>query len=552
MHLHYLTLKRQVEFLSAKLPGCVLADSYTQRKNEWVIALSTREQAAGNLLLSCDGQYPAILWLDQQNRGKNSTNVMAELIGKRVASINILPSERVVKVLFEAPGIVLILQFFTARSNFFIVDQNDVILNSFKAGRKHIGKKYDISPNKLMSPFDLNREAFLSFFSGNADLQAYRALKQLQLLTRPVIREILFRCNLNEKQLVSDVSKASQSALWEQIQEFLKDCQTDPPRVYFRGEIPEKFALTAFQSYSELSCREFSDINAALRFFCFQIWKNRGVLQQKTHLESVVTRKIKSLNYHLQQLQNRPTDAAKAGNFNKIGELITNQPHLLKTGQSQVKLIDYFGPEMPEITVKIDPERSPRENAEIYFQKARQHTANTADYAAKATALKKQILEFSNILEALKTADNFKKINQLTEALKTRHVLQADPDETGKYRLPYKVFRWKDNIIWVGKSARDNDALTFKFAGKEDFWLHVQGYAGSHVVLRNPKRLENAPPEALEYAARLAVTHSAAKHARYVPVLYTKVKHVRKPRKSLPGTVIPGQSKTIFVDPLDK
>ncbi len=552
MHLHYLTLKRQVDFLNGKLPGCLLADSFTQRKNEWVIALATREQAAGNLLLSCDGQYPAILWLDRQNRGKNSTNVMAELIGKRIASISILPSERVVKVLFEASEVVLFLQLFTARGNFFILDQNGMILNSFKAGRKHIGTKYDISQNQLTSPLDLNRDAFLAFFAANANLQIHRVLKQLQLLTRPVIREILFRCNLDEKQLVSDVSKTNRSALWEQIQEFLKACQTDTPRVYFRGEIPEKFALTAFQSYSELTCREFSDINAALRFFCFQTWKNRGVLQHKKHLESVVTRKLKSLNYHLQQLQNRPVDTTKAENFKKIGELIASQPHLLKAGQSQVKLIDYFDPDLPEIAVKIDPERSPRENAEIYFQKARQQTVNAAGYTAKAAALKKQVLALTKILDALKSADNSKKINQLTEALKRQHLLQADPGQTGKYRLPYKVFAWKDHIIWVGKSARDNDALTFKFAGKEDFWLHVHGYAGSHVVLRNPNRLENAPPAALEYAARLAVTHSAAKHAGYVPVVYTKVKHLRKPRKSPPGTVIPAQGKTIFVDPLEK
>ncbi len=552
MHLHYLTLKRQTEFLNGILPGCIIADSFTQRKNEWLIVVSNPNQWSGNLLLSSDGQFPAVLWLDQQRRGKNSTTVMAELLGKRISSIRILPFERVIKLLFDASEMALIGQFFTGRSNFFLVDENDLILNSFKAGRKHIGEKYEIARNDLLDPFDLSRDAFLAFFETDKKLPVSQVLKRVQMLTRPVIREILFRCKFDEKQLSGDISNADRALLWEQIQQFLGSCQTDPPRVYFQGEIPEKLTLTKFHHLTKLPCREFSDVNSALRYFCFQTWKNRGVLQQKKNLEAVVTRKIKSLKYHLQQVQNRPVDTAKAEYFKKIGELIVNQPHLLKTRQAQAHLIDYFDPDMPEIIVEIDPDKSPQENAELYFQKAQQQTVTATNYASKSRELKKQIDEFTKILDELKSAEQFKKINQLTEWLKTRHVLQADPSESHQYRLPYKVVCWKENIIWVGKSARDNDALTFKYAGKDDFWLHVQGYAGSHVVLRNPKRLEHAPSAALEYAARLAVTNSAAKHASYVPVIYTKVKHVRKPRKSPAGTVIPAQSKTIFVDPLKK
>ena len=40
--------------------------------------------------------------------------------------------------------------------------------------------------------------------------------------------------------------------------------------------------------------------------------------------------------------------------------------------------------------------------------------------------------------------------------------------------------------ILVGKGDEANDALTFGVGEPRDFWLHVSGAAGSHVVVRNP------------------------------------------------------------------
>ncbi|HQU73003.1 MAG TPA: hypothetical protein PLG66_11945, partial [Calditrichia bacterium] len=62
MHLHYLTLERQAAFLAARLRGSNIRDSFTQRKNEWVITLDVPGSAEpAFLLLGCDGQYPFVL-----------------------------------------------------------------------------------------------------------------------------------------------------------------------------------------------------------------------------------------------------------------------------------------------------------------------------------------------------------------------------------------------------------------------------------------------------------------------------------------------------------
>ncbi len=80
-----------------------------------------------------------------------------------------------------------------------------------------------------------------------------------------------------------------------------------------------------------------------------------------------------------------------------------------------------------------------------------------------------------------------------------------------------RCYRTHERDGWellVGKGARDNDRLTFEVASRDDLWLHVSGWSGSHVVIRVPQDAGEPPREIVEYAARLAAWHSKARGAR--------------------------------------
>ena len=91
--------------------------------------------------------------------------------------------------------------------------------------------------------------------------------------------------------------------------------------------------------------------------------------------------------------------------------------------------------------------------------------------------------------------------------------------------------------ILVGRTARDNDTLTFQIASQRDFWLHVAGCPGSHVIVRNPEGLPSLPRETLRFAAVLAARHSKARAAGQVSVHVAQVKDVTKPKGAPPGRV---------------
>ena len=101
-------------------------------------------------------------------------------------------------------------------------------------------------------------------------------------------------------------------------------------------------------------------------------------------------------------------------------------------------------------------------------------------------------------------------------------------------------------MIWLGRAARHNDALTFKHARGSDVWLHARDSPGSHVVLRLDKGREPGQ-EALLDAALLAAWHSKLRGENIIDVMWTYRKHVKKPPGAPAGLVSVAQSHTIAV-----
>jgi predicted ribosome quality control (RQC) complex YloA/Tae2 family protein len=104
--------------------------------------------------------------------------------------------------------------------------------------------------------------------------------------------------------------------------------------------------------------------------------------------------------------------------------------------------------------------------------------------------------------------------------------------------------------ILVGKGDAENDALTFGEADPHDFWLHVAGPAGSHVVVRNPEKLAELPRPVLIRAAELAAWHSKARGARgKVEVHFCRVSDISKPRGFERGKVLLRRWESVKVYP---
>lgn len=90
--------------------------------------------------------------------------------------------------------------------------------------------------------------------------------------------------------------------------------------------------------------------------------------------------------------------------------------------------------------------------------------------------------------------------------------------------------------VWAGKTDRDNDKLSIKVARNQDWWFHVRGMPGSHVVLFVRDGVE-PPRDIVEQAAAIAAHHSKQRAGGTVAVTGTRAKNVSKPRGAKAGTV---------------
>jgi predicted ribosome quality control (RQC) complex YloA/Tae2 family protein len=121
----------------------------------------------------------------------------------------------------------------------------------------------------------------------------------------------------------------------------------------------------------------------------------------------------------------------------------------------------------------------------------------------------------------------------------------------GDYEASGQFWRYELAGGWrvlAGRTEDDNDLLSTRIAKPDDWWFHVHGTSGSHVIL---EAREDAEPDrdTLRMAAAIAAYHSKARNAGIVPVTCTRARYVTKPRGAKPGLVYLQRETTMKVRP---
>ncbi len=551
MHLHYLTLRRQVEFLSAHLQDGKISASYTQTKNEQILDIVLPQGQVRQLRLSADANYPYILSREPGKRAKNSTDVLASLIGKQIQSISIRPGDRVISFHFKNSDIRFVVQLFRNNSNFFIVDEKGFIREAFKKKKKYSGQPYQPKSSGLIDPEEIKPDEFIQIIKNMDDAPLSYVLKiKFLYLTSTLVHEILYRCGLKPETFTRKLSTEQLLMVFQEIQTLVKACQEDAPRVYLNSDFPERFVLTEFKTLQHLPARTFLEINEALAFFIFRRRRVENFQNKIDRISKLLDEKIEHVDHLIQHLKNLPAESDKSQRYRKIADLLMSQLNQIPEGREEVELVDYFDPQQKKIRVRLNRNLTIVENAQKYYEKAKVSVHRQAELKIRLEQLAKQKTLLHHLKNQLTEVKKEKGLDKIEKKLTSIHILQPSSTRLPDFSVPYKQYFYQDWEIWVGKNARSNDEMTFKLAHKEDFWLHAQGVSGSHVIIRNPKRDKQLPKDILEYAAALAAFNSQARHSSYVPVMVTQVKYVRKPKGSIPGAVIPERTKTIFIEPL--
>jgi predicted ribosome quality control (RQC) complex YloA/Tae2 family protein len=278
--------------------------------------------------------------------------------------------------------------------------------------------------------------------------------------------------------------------------------------------------------------------------------QRRPVVAQIEALRAALQRKITSLEAGISSLEELATLRTR-------GEMVLAYQHTIAPGQRELVI-----PEL-HLTISLDPEQTPLENAQRLFkryQKARDAAAvvpGLLEAARQDLAYLDQLLVHASLasdpaaLAAVRADLRLATVEREAQPAQKRKPNRRDPrarEGKGKPGLNPLQVRTTDGMeILVGRSARQNDAVTFDLAAPQDLWFHARQIPGAHVILRVAGR--SPTREALLQAATLAATYSQARGATTVPVDYTPVRNVRRIKGGKPGLVHYSGETTLQVHP---
>jgi predicted ribosome quality control (RQC) complex YloA/Tae2 family protein len=102
--------------------------------------------------------------------------------------------------------------------------------------------------------------------------------------------------------------------------------------------------------------------------------------------------------------------------------------------------------------------------------------------------------------------------------------------------------------VLAGRTEADNEHLSTRLLRQNDYWFHVRGMPGSHVVLCSQEG-EQPSRQTLEQAAAIAAWYSKGRAGGLVAVSCTLGKFVGKPRGAPVGTVEIRREQVLKVRP---
>ncbi len=217
--------------------------------------------------------------------------------------------------------------------------------------------------------------------------------------------------------------------------------------------------------------------------------------------------------------------------------LMIHQAELVRGAASAV-LVD---PETEQkVSIRLDPSLSPIENAQALYQRAKRIRRGHPHVHARLRKIQGEL----SLLR--KAADVYRATGELDAGVQALIDVRQKQRPPAKKAVPFRQVELEGYQIWVGKSARQNDAL-LKAASANDLWMHAKDYAGSHVVIR-ARGSESLPDAVIQEAARLAARYSKAEGERRVEVTMTRVKNVRKPKGAPAGLVNVRDTDTLTVE----
>lgn len=500
-----------------------------------------------------------------------------ELRGGRLRTLQKETWERVVRLDFQVrhgSGTrqrCLVAEFLGQRANLLLLDGDDKILGSARplAGKRElqVGKQWT-PPGAAgrLHPEELDPAALQALVGEGTEGLARRLSRGLRGQSMPLCSDLQRRVAAGEE--LWPVFRAQLDAV---LQGRFEPCLYVPSewaRILRRGETPvemqahQEVLVSPLPVQAPPGSTEVRHIRVAnalddYRTLCLARMELEA---RRDSLVRPLRRELARLERLVGKLEQEGKHGVSEAQLRRWGEVLLAGLGSAQVDGDRVTVPDVYDPDGGSVTLERDPRFSLAQNAQRYFRRARK-----AKRAREVTGHRRQEANerLPGLRRALSDAEQMTSVPGLERLEGTlaaegllRLVRRQRPRRavrrpgSAERVLPVVSYVSTDGLeVLMGRTGKENDLVTFKLAAPQDFWFHAQGFAGAHVVVRNPSRMASLPEATARQAAMLAAYHSKARGSGHVEVMMTQRRQVRKGKNQPPGRVLVRRYETLLVRP---
>ena len=602
-----LLLRRLIAEIDDALRGTRIDQIYAVPRDHVAIVLG--QQRAPRLWFSSEPQEPHLYVRRGSHAAPKRPPAFAMaarklLSGRRVTALECLENDRVVELRCSGDTAArVVFELIPRRATAMLVDaENRVhLIWHPRRGRPEVGEPYAPPERGSRRP----QESL-----GNDDWSTLEAAPDNEGLARGLLRTVsgmsllIARETAHRYSVGTPLAEATAIELQRAAQEPTAAVVYSPVPLEHLGQLPGARGLLLAPypldhvevPQTGLHATRFDSLAEAAALYYPLRAELRALGEARQKLETAVGVQIVRLQRTLDAVSADADSLEDPDDYRRRGDLLLAHPDASRHADTAT-LPDDYGDGSP-IEILIDPQTTLVDSAQAYYRKARRAERSRKHTADRRAKLERQIDALGKVrttaeglgslpsadklagrarrlgarLEPARwhtpeaTVDRFRIDEQLAGTSDAERgarrgravgIQKSPPRSTPTGSPPTRrpapgilAFTAADGSeILVGRNADANERLTHKLAAPHDFWLHAEG-PGSHVVIRNPDRAPVPNDESLRQAAALAAHFSFAHGSTKVNVLWTQVRHVRKPKGGPKGQVILKKAQTVLAEPV--
>ncbi len=538
--------------------------------DELLLTIKTGE-GQRRLLLSADASLP-LVYLTGQNKPSPMTApgfcmlLRKHLQNGRITAVTQPGLERIIHIdvehLDEMGDLchkTLIVEIMGKHSNIIFCNEEGMILDSIKHVSGLVSSLREVLPGKpyfvaqtqdKLDPLSCEQEQFITALTSRPAV-LYKAIYQSYTGISPVLaQEVCHRSGLDGDAPTAAFSPQELEKTYHVFREMMDRVQNGDfaPVIAYTGKQPAEYAALPLTLYSQGqdTLQPYASVSALLEHYYAEKNTLTRIRQKSADLRRIVQtaleRNVKKYDLQLQQIK----DTARRDKYRVYGELINTYGYNVPEGSKSMEALNYYTNEM--ITIPLDPDQTPAENAKRYFDKYGKLKRTFEALSTLTKEVKAEIEHLESISTALDIALLEEDLVQIREELAASGYIHKRGGK--KEKVTSKPFHYMSSDgfhMYVGKNNYQNDELTFKFASGGDWWFHAKGMPGSHVIVKC-EGADTLPDRTFEEAAKLAAYYSKGRGQEKVEIDYIQKKHVKKPNGAKPGFVVYYTNYSMMID----